>query len=70
MSSTRPWTSSNETTPESCLHSAAWAGRIAALERISGAALMPTTADCVFGDRFTTDLLVFRIQALGVCDEG
>ena len=52
------------------LHSAAWAGRIAAWERISGAALMPNTTDCFFGDRFTTDLLVFRTQALGVCDEG
>ena len=52
------------------LHSAAWAGRIAAWERISGAALMPNTTDCFFGDRFTTDLLVFRTQAVGVCDEG
>ena len=52
------------------LHSAAWAGRIAAWVRISGAALMPNAAGCFFGGRFTTGLLVFRTQALGVCDEG
>ena len=50
-------------------HSAAWTGRITAWEHISGAALMPNTADCFFGGRFTTDLLVFRTKALGVCDE-
>ena len=46
------------------LHSAAWAGRIAAWERISGAALMPNTTDCFFGDRFTTDLPVFFVPPL------
>ena len=50
--------------------STAWSGRIAAWERISGAALLPNTADCFFGDYFTTDLLVFRTEALGECDEG
>ena len=52
------------------LHPVAWAGRIGAWVHISGAALMPNAADCYFGDRFTTDYLVFRTQALGVCDEG
>ena len=46
------------------LHSATWAGRIAAWERTSGAALIPNS------DRVTTGILVFRTQALGVCDEG
>ena len=41
------------------VHSAAWAGRIAAWERFSGAALIPNTAGCLLSDRSTINLLVF-----------
>ena len=52
------------------LHSATWAGRIAAWEQTSGAALVLDTPGSFFGDRLTADLLAVHTHAVGMCDEG
>ena len=46
------------------------AGRIAAREHVSGAALIPTTQGCFFGTCFATRSLVIRPSAVSPCNEG
>ena len=46
------------------------AGRIAAREHVSGAALIPITQECFFGSCFAARPLVIRTRAVSPCNEG
>ena len=46
-----------------------WCKLHLAPERVSGAALIPTTQGCFFGTCFTTRALAIRTRAVGPCNE-